>query len=147
MTLPTHATVAAAIGMTANYNISQLEVYVLGGLFPDLIESIICLGSYKQFTKIHRQFFHWWVIYLIPFCLLLLFAHTFPFYIVSYGLLFLLGCFTHLFFDLLTPTGIPLKKSTKRYSIKLYTTGHIGELVIFCISIFIIFLRIHGGLL
>jgi membrane-bound metal-dependent hydrolase YbcI (DUF457 family) len=147
MTLLTHTTVSTAVGMTANYPVDYLECFVLGGLFPDIIESIVCLGSYKKFVKIHRQFFHWWIIYLIPLCFLLLFASVVPFYFVMHAVVFLLGCFNHLFFDLLTPTGIPLKKPTKRFSIKLYTTGHFGEWLIFVISVFFIYLRLNGGLI
>lgn len=138
MTLPSHAIVNTAIGTSFGLNIPLLEAFVLGGLGPDIIEMIVCFGSFKRFFKIHRRFLHWWVVYLFLLCVILIFSSIFSPEVVKYGILFIAGCLVHLFFDLLTPTGIPIKTSNKRVSIKVYTTGHIGELVIFLISVGVI---------
>ena len=142
MTLPSHAIVNTAIGTSLGLDIPSLEAFVLGSLGPDIIEMIVCLGSFKRFFKIHRKFLHWWVVYLFILCVILIFSNVLPLEIVKYGTLFIAGCFAHLFFDLLTPTGIPVKTYNKRISFKVYTTGHIGELVIFIISIGVVFINV-----
>ena len=136
MTLLTHLASGAVAGKLLTDNIELIVVTTIGALFPDLFEMLLAGRNWKQFFKIHRKFFHWWGFYVI--LLLVNFIFYFKYYIfINY---FLYGCLIHLFFDLWTPSGIPVGPfGVKKVAIPFCKTGSYKEFGVFSILLILLF--------
>lgn len=136
MTLLTHLASGVLTGKLLTDNIELIVVTAVGSIFPDVFEMLLVGRNWKQFFKIHRKFFHWFGLYLI--LLLLNFVYYFEYSIfIDY---FLYGCLVHLFFDLFTPSGIPVSPfGLKKVAIPFCKTGSYKEFWIFSILLILLF--------
>lgn len=121
-----------------------------GGIFPDFIEGKPPQDKtsleYQQWQKYHRQYSHWFVIYLIAF----IFVYSaFSILVNNYGyikvaneiltgaIFFFAGCLIHLLLDSICGK-IPSFNPRKKIGIHLFTVGTTAENVISLILLLII---------
>jgi len=147
----THQTVAIGTGISLNFTPEIVGSMAFGAILPDIIDMQIAgKGPFQRkiFNKIHRGFSHWfgWYFIIISFSLLYPLANYEKFLLMGCAL----GALTHIFLDMLTPSGIPLtpsikanKKKNARISLNLCSTGSFKE-YIFLLCAIALFWLISG---
>lgn len=117
---------------------------ILGARLPDRLEVpfINKFSNTRESLIPHRTLTHSPIFWAIASAIGYLLLISAAILITTVGSLFLLGLcaasWLHLFFDLMTPTGIPLiNPFGERFSLRLYRSGSIKESVV--IAIFILF--------
>jgi hypothetical protein len=164
MTLFTHTVSSAALLKLVD-QISPLSfplhiycIFVIGSIFPDIIEMFFVKLNFAKFNEIHRKFFHLPLLYILllifHFILLsfntkyntiILFNNTV--YLNTIILFILLGSLFHLLEDVFSPSGLPNIKF-KNYKIifskfkfkTLYVTGGYREGIFFLICLIYLFI-------
>jgi membrane-bound metal-dependent hydrolase YbcI (DUF457 family) len=97
MKFVTHAGFNFFFGLSLGFSPVEAAIVTAGGIFPDLFDRLVSLGSKTLWRTAHRKLSHWPWPYLAGTILLQGPAQIFVF-----------GALLHCVLDALTPTGIPL---------------------------------------
>lgn len=143
-------------------NIVSSSIAALGSVFPDKLEMnpFETLNKNKdkktiQLAKDHRKTSHWFVLYLVPALILLLYLKSYVFLSTKEFILlakniyqnsvlfasyvfffFFVGCLLHIFEDALTGKVPLLNPKKKNFTLKITYTGSLSEYLL-AFSIFI----------
>jgi len=138
MKWPSHETVGIATAYALGFSYIGIFLCAVGCILPDWIE-----GGVAR----HRGLSHTWYVWLAAFvsvkALAILYSANPVIGYISIGVNYLMfGVLLHLATDALTPMGIPIWPHKRRWTMRLFRTGSIGEYVfVFCLCAVLLTLK------